>query len=115
VTHDEYRPNRTLLLALLLPAGGYLAWQWRDPGAGPMGWLQGSLGLVLGLYICSRPAANGIDLFFAQRGTWRRIFTVRSGIEWIVLNALVMIVGWLVLVTGVTRFSASGSAFRAWP
>jgi hypothetical protein len=115
VTLDEYRPNRALLLALLVPAAGYLAWQWDAALGTEVDWFEGSVGLVLGLYICSRPAANGIDLFFAERGTWRRIFTARSGFEWIVLNALVMFVGWFVLVTGVTRFSMSGPPFHGVP
>ena len=54
------------------------------------------IGITLGLYICSRPAANGIDLFFAERGTLRRIFTRGTGLEWILLNAAVMIAGMLV-------------------
>ena len=115
MTVEDYRPNRTPLLALLVSAAAYLVWQWRAPPGTGAGWLEGVVGLVLGLYICSRPAANGIDLFFAERGTWRRVFTVRSGLEWLLLNAVVMFVGWFVLVTGVTRFSMSGSPFRSLP
>jgi hypothetical protein len=115
VSLPDYRPNRRALLALLLPAAGYLLWQRQAPFWTGIDRLDGSIGLLLGLYLCSRPAANGIDLFFAERGSWRRTLTFRSGLEWLALNAVVMIAGWLVLVTGAARLSLRGSPLQALP
>jgi hypothetical protein len=115
VSLPDYRPNRKTLLALLVPAAGYLLWQRQAPYWTGIDRLDGSIGLVLGLYLCSRPAANGIDLFFAERGSWRRTFTPRSGLEWLALNAVVMLAGWLVLVTGAARLSLQGPPLPALP
>ena len=105
MTQQPYRPDTAGLWALLLPAGGYLAWMIYLPAATGMVLLDGSVGVVLGLYICSQPAANGIDLFFVQHHTLRRLMGW-SGVRWLLLNAPIMLVGWLVIVLGVSRFTA---------
>ena len=90
--------------ALLAPAAAYLVWLLFFP-AFTLGMLfDGSVGVLLGLYICSQPAANGIDLMFMQRGALRRAVKHSSGVEWLMLNAVVMIVGWFVIVLGAARF-----------
>jgi D-alanyl-lipoteichoic acid acyltransferase DltB (MBOAT superfamily) len=66
--------------------------------------LDGSIGVVLGLYICSRPAANAIDLFF-ERDALRQLTSGWSGLGWLALNLLVLFAGWLVIVIGATRFA----------
>lgn len=63
--------------------------------------LDGIIGVLLGLFICSRPAANMLDLLFARRG--QAAFSEWSDIGWLVLNGLVMIVGWIVITIGATR------------
>ena len=64
---------------LLAPAAAYLTWVLFFP-AFTVGLLfDGSVGVLLGLYICSQPAANGIDLMFMQRGAFRRICYWPSG------------------------------------
>jgi hypothetical protein len=65
--------------------------------------VDGALGVVLGLYICSRPAANGIDLLFFERGGLRIAFSGWSGLEWLMLNAIVMFAGWVVIVVGASQ------------
>ena len=52
------------------------------------------------------PAANGIDLIFLERGAFRRVTSHWSGVSWLALNGLVMFVGWLVIVAGVTQVFA---------
>jgi hypothetical protein len=91
-------------------------WIWLGPAAAYLAWIlffpeftvgllfDGSVGVLLGLYICSLPAANGIDLMFMERGAFRRAVKQASGVEWLMLNALVMIVGWFVMVLGAARF-----------
>ena|SRR5258708_5490870 len=68
--------------------------------------LAGSIGVLLGLYICSHPAANGIDMLFLGR---RGHYLDRSGqtetTVWLLVNFLVLLVGLAVIIIGATRFS----------
>jgi hypothetical protein len=66
--------------------------------------LDGAITVIVGLYVCSHPAANAVDLIFLQRGALREISSEWSGLGWLMLNVLVMFVGWLVIVIGATRF-----------
>jgi hypothetical protein len=68
-------------------------------------WLDGSIGVLLGLYICSHPAANAVDLIFFQRAALRQISSEWPGIGWLALNLLVLLIGWVVIMTGVTRIA----------
>ena len=106
MTQPIYQPNSNRMWALLVPAALYLGWMMYLPMFTGSTLLDGSVGVILGLYICSHPAANGIDLLFLQRGAFRRAATHWSGIEWLALNALVMLVGWIVIVFGAARFMA---------
>ena len=110
MTIPLYTPRRRTLIVLLPVALAYLIWQRVAPGATGRDWLDSSIGIVLGLYICSRPSANGIDLFFAERGTLGRVFTRARGLEWVLLNAAVMIVGWFVILTAASRLPETGSS-----
>ena len=67
--------------------------------------LIGSIGVLLGLYICSHPAANAVDLLFFQRYAVRQLSKEWSGIAWLALNLLVLLVGWIVIVIGTTRLT----------
>jgi hypothetical protein len=67
--------------------------------------LDGSIGVVLGLFICSRPAGNAVDMLFYERGALRRLTSGWAGIGWLALNLLVLFVGWLVIVSGAMRFA----------
>ena len=60
----------------------------------------GSVGVFLGLFICSHPAANAIDLFFFRRYAWQELSAEWEGIGWLALNVLVMLLGWLVIALG---------------
>ena len=68
--------------------------------------LDGIIGVGLGLYICSHPAANAVDLLFFDRGVLQQASSEWSGIGWLALNLLVVLVGWFVIVVGVTRLVA---------
>ena len=65
--------------------------------------VEGTLGVLLGLYICSHPAANVVDmLFFGREG--RSWFTPKqSVILWWALNMLVFLIGWVSIFLGTTR------------
>src|SRR4051812_19833185 len=70
--------------------------------------LAGSLGVLLGLYICSHPAANGIDmLFLGRRGHYVDGAAQPNEVAWLVVNLLVLLVGLVVIIIGATRFSVS--------
>jgi hypothetical protein len=62
--------------------------------------VDGVIGVALGLYTCSLPAANAIDVLFYSRRLER---VSRSGVAWAGFNGLVMVVGWLAIVAGVMR------------
>jgi hypothetical protein len=67
--------------------------------------IDGAIGIVLGLYVCSHPASNVLDLLFADGGIVRRGNTEERGIAWYVLNLLVLMAGWFVVWLGLTRFT----------
>jgi hypothetical protein len=62
--------------------------------------LDGSVGVVLGLYICAQPAANAVDLLFFERGTLQRLSAEWAGLGWLGLNLLALAMGWLVITLG---------------
>jgi hypothetical protein len=65
--------------------------------------LDGSIGVVLALYICSRPAINAWEWLFFNSQYLRRIASEWSGVGWLALNTLVLLAGWVVLFAGLTR------------
>src|ERR1700730_13639265 len=65
--------------------------------------LDGVMGIVLGLYISSHPAANMVDMMFYDRFAFHQLSAEWSGIGWMALNVLAMVFGWIVLVIGITR------------
>ena len=87
-----------LVVLLALAYGGWLYFQRTLTGSYR---LDGVVGVLLGLFICSRPAANMLDLLF----TWRYQATTSewSAMGWLALNVLVTIVGWIVITVGATR------------
>jgi hypothetical protein len=112
---DSFKLNSNVLAATLVPSAGYLAWQYFYPFISGQYRVDGIVGVLLGLYICSYPAANGIDLIFAQRGNISRIFSRKSGFLWLLLNAVVMTVGWFLIVIGASRFTGGGPSFLPTP
>jgi hypothetical protein len=65
--------------------------------------LDGSIGVGLGLYICSHPVSNAIDLLFHDHGN-KRGSAGHHGQAWYGLNLLVKVAGWLVTTIGLTLF-----------
>ena len=105
----EWQPSRrnykTLVLVVVLGViyGGWLYTQHTITG---MPRFDGVIGVLLGLFICSRPAANMLDLLFAQRS--RAASSERSLIGWLMLNGMVLFAGWFVITIGATRLIAYG-------
>jgi hypothetical protein len=65
--------------------------------------VSGAVGVVLGLYICSHPAAFAVDLLFFRRWTGGRFLSRKSDIVGVVLNMVCLMVGWLVIFIGTTQ------------
>jgi hypothetical protein len=66
--------------------------------------VDGIIGVLFGLYICSHPAANMVDMLFFGRGDRRQFSSKRSAALWLALNMLVLLIGWMVIFAGTTRF-----------
>jgi hypothetical protein len=101
--HAERHYTRLWLLGLLGIAYG-LVFAWRPALLGQT-LVQGSVGVLLGLYICSHPAANAVDLFFFGRLGRYVKYTRRSEAIWLALNGAVMLIGLIVIIIGATRFT----------
>jgi hypothetical protein len=104
---EGYRAGR--LCALLVPVAGYLGWTAYASTITGVSRIDGSVGVLLGLYTCAHPAANGIDLIFKDRRATRRMVSEWDGIGWVLLNLLVMVIGWLAIVVGAAFFSNSAA------
>ncbi len=65
--------------------------------------LDGVIAVVFGLYVCSHPAANMVDLLFFRRKGGFRFPSSRSAGLWLMLNLLALVVGWMVIFLGTTR------------
>jgi hypothetical protein len=68
--------------------------------------IDGQLGVVLGLFICAQPAANGVDVLFFDREALRRLSSGWLGIGWLLLNLFVLLCGWFVIVLGASFLGA---------
>ena len=66
--------------------------------------VDGIIGMLLGLYICSHPAANVVDMLFFKWGARHPFSSRRSTVLWLALNIVVLLIGWVVIFVGTTRF-----------
>ncbi|MDP2602748.1 MAG: hypothetical protein Q8S00_09175 [Deltaproteobacteria bacterium] len=105
---SHYRRKTKLLWALILIAAVYIHWfnQRQRLTGNPM--VDGTVSVVLGLFICSRPAGNAIDLLFFERTAFHRIVSEWSSIKWLALNILTLLLGWIVIYLGTTHLTSSG-------
>lgn len=72
--------------------------------AGSVRW-DGAIGVLLGLYMASHPAGNGLDMLLFMRSEVREhILTTASGRLWLALNLVVLLAAWFVIFVGVLRF-----------
>ena len=72
------RGTRALWLQFVLAAAYGVPLAYLGTLTGGDTW-DGVLGVVLGLYICSHPAAAAIDVLFADRFAFRMITSARTG------------------------------------
>jgi hypothetical protein len=92
------------LLALAVIYGGVLRFL---PGVFSNRLLGGFIGVALGLYICSCPAANAVDLLFLERRGGRPFASVWAGAGWLTLNLLVLLAGFAVILLGTRQLAAA--------
>jgi hypothetical protein len=64
---------------------------------------EGVVGVLLGLYVCSCPARNTIDVLFADRFAAGRIWAAWDGRTWLALNALALVSGTVAIMAGLVR------------
>ncbi len=67
--------------------------------------LDGIISVVLGLYICSHPVANVLDVLLFQRHLPPRKSLIGTEILWWGLNGVVLATGFWVIFVGMLRFS----------
>jgi hypothetical protein len=103
------RKSRVLLGMLLLAIAYGAALQVRRTLLGTH-MADGALGVALGLYICSHPAANAIDVWFYERRALGQVSSTWTGALWLALNVLVVAAGWAVIVLGTTRLVAGAAS-----
>jgi len=96
--HGHNYKTLGVVVALALLYGGWIVTQRTITGT-PR--LDGISGVLLGLFVCSRPAANMVDLLFSRH---RRTASAEwSAIGWLALNMVVLFVSWIVITIGATR------------
>src|SRR3989442_574695 len=72
--------------------------------------LDGIIGVLLGLYIGSHPAARLLDLLYLQSRTRQELLSSESGISWLAVSILVLLAGIITIVIGANRFVQPSSA-----
>ena len=95
--------NVKTMWALILVAIAYGGWLYQHTLTGNNK-LDGSLGVLLGLFICAHPAANLLDSLLFEGSAGRDSSSWRSTLAWLALNLLVLFGGWNVILIGTTRF-----------
>jgi len=102
---DQVRRGRKIktLWALILIGiayGSLLYYQRKITGTD---FADGIIGVLLGLYICSHPAANLVDMLFYSRDLRRPFSSKWAALSWLALNMIVLLTGCLCIFIGTTR------------
>jgi hypothetical protein len=66
--------------------------------------LDGIIGVVLGLYIGSHPAAHLLDLLYLPSRVRHQLLASEPGMWWLGVNILVLLVGLITITLGANRF-----------
>ena len=102
---DQQRLGRRIVtLSVLIVLGiAYSGFLYFQPTLTGMHDLDGIIGVVLGLYISSHPAAHLVGMLFYRQGIQYRFPSKRSVVLWICLNFLVLFISGIVIFVGTTR------------
>jgi len=101
---DQQRPGRKIFTLSVLAVLGiaYSSLLYSRGTLTGLNHLDGIIGVVLGLYICSHPAANLIDMLFYKRGIRYPFSSTRSVVLWLALNVLVLLISGVAIFVGTT-------------
>jgi hypothetical protein len=106
---QQFKRNPGLLWALIVLAAIYDGLLYlRHALTGALK-LDASLGVLLGLFICSRGAANLLDIILFGRIMQSQAASKRGQAWWVALNVLVLVMGWSVVVIGVIQFARASA------
>jgi hypothetical protein len=101
---DQHRRRNTKTLWALIPLGiaysGLVYYQRAITGVKDV---DGAIGVLLGLYICSHPAANVVDILFFRGWARLQLSSRGSAVLWLALNILAFLTGWIAIFAGTTR------------
>ncbi len=102
---DQQRLGRkNILLSVLIVVGvAYSSFLYFEPTLTGRHELDGVIGVVLGLYVSSHPAAHLVDMLFYRRAIRYQFSSKRSFILWLSLNVLVLLISGIVIFVGTTR------------
>jgi len=101
-----YRRKTKNLWGLIAVAAVYSLWFYQRHALTGNHMLDGALSVLLGLYICSRPAGNAIDLLFFERRAFHHIISKWSSIGWLAVNILTLLMGWIVIYIGTAHLTS---------
>ncbi len=104
---NNHRDDKTMwgLILLTIVVGGLFRFL---PSLTGNDEIDGLFGVLLGLYVCSKPATHVVDLLIFGRDIRHWITMVQSDIGWGMLNLLVIFCGLSMIVTGTMRFFRGG-------
>jgi hypothetical protein len=69
--------------------------------------MDGIIGVLLGLYICSYPAANFLNMILYGGRNAPKFSSLWSALLWLAFNMLVMAAGWFDIFIGITTLAGS--------
>ncbi len=101
----EDRRNYGTLAVMVLLAVAYhvTVYYWR-----PLWYyhkVEGILGILAGLFICSFPAANLLNMLYDLLGRRLQKQDGFSLFFWLLVNFVVLLIGWFIITLGATRFT----------
>lgn len=94
--------NTRLLCLVMIPALVYGIWLYWNNGITGSHFWDAVIGILLGIYICSRPVSNLLDMIYTQRIQMRHL-KERAGMTWLLMNFLTTFVGWASIVLGAVQ------------
>jgi hypothetical protein len=105
----QRKRNVKMLWALLVFALAYGGWMLARLPLTGRARLDGAAGVLLGLFISSKAAANLLDLVLFGNSLRPKGWTRRTEHFWVALNALILLIGCTIIVVGTTRFTVSAA------